>query len=81
MKMYIRYRQLAYCTTADLFDQQLQVSKRILLKCLYKFGRCVIEINGPEYLRNHTKNDVERFYHTYEAQHGCLGMLFFFFLT
>ncbi|XP_071689347.1 uncharacterized protein [Rutidosis leptorrhynchoides] len=53
-------RQLAYGTTADMFDEYLQMAE---------------ELYVDEYLRKPTSSDIARLYSAQEEKHGFKGML------
>nr|GEW86991.1 hypothetical protein [Tanacetum cinerariifolium] len=67
--------QLAYDVNTSFLDEYMQISERSSRKALDHFCQAVMEIYGPEYLRNHTVTDVEKLYRHYEEKHGFMGML------
>ncbi|KAL6847238.1 hypothetical protein ACP4OV_023091 [Aristida adscensionis] len=67
-------RMLAYGTPADALDEYLKIGKSTVLECLDKFARGVIEVFGGEYLRRHTREDLERILEVNESR-GFPGML------
>ncbi|XP_042006035.1 uncharacterized protein LOC121754797 [Salvia splendens] len=67
-------RQLAYGTTADMFDEYLHVSEQTGRECLARFCRAVIEEFKDTYLRKPTTDDVRMLVHIHEQAHGFPGM-------
>nr|GEW86990.1 hypothetical protein [Tanacetum cinerariifolium] len=67
--------QLSYDVNASFLDEYMQISERSSRKALDHICQAVIEIYGPEYLRNHTVTYVEKLYWRYEEKHGFSGML------
>nr|XP_043611956.1 uncharacterized protein LOC122583637 [Erigeron canadensis] len=59
-------RQLAYGSTVDSFDENFEMSARVLRESLAKFCKGVIDIYGPTFLRRPTSSDIQRLYDVYE---------------
>ncbi|XP_047965394.1 uncharacterized protein LOC125209857 [Salvia hispanica] len=68
-------RQLAYGTTADMFDRYLHVSEQTGRDCLARFCRAVVEAFKNTYLRKPTTDDVCKLVNMHEQTHGFPGML------
>ncbi|XP_071688126.1 protein ALP1-like [Rutidosis leptorrhynchoides] len=68
-------RQLAYGTTADMFDEYLQMAEGTSILCLNSFCKCVLELYVDEYLRKPTSSDIAHLYSAHEEKHGFKGML------
>nr|GEU31147.1 hypothetical protein [Tanacetum cinerariifolium] len=58
MKCTTVIRQFAYGSTADAFDEYLQMSEHTARDALFFFNMCIIELYMPKYLRNLTSEDV-----------------------
>ena len=56
-KCTVAIRQLAYGTTADMFDEYLQVGEANGRECLKTFCKLVVEAFGDTYLRRPTIDD------------------------
>ena len=67
-------RMLAYGILGDLVDGYVHMSEITCLMLMYKFCQVVIEVFGPEYLRQPTTADTERLLAT-NAARGFPGML------
>ena len=67
-------RMLAYGIPGDLVDEYVRMSETTCLMSMYKFCQAVIEVFGPEYLRQPTAVDTERLLAT-NAARGFPGML------
>ncbi|KAM3240034.1 hypothetical protein ACQJBY_053612 [Aegilops geniculata] len=67
-------RMLAYGIPGDLVDEYVRMSETTCLMSMYKFCQAVIEVFGPEYLRQPTATDTERLLAT-NAARGFPGML------
>ncbi|XP_073358221.1 uncharacterized protein [Aegilops tauschii subsp. strangulata] len=67
-------RMLAYGIPGDLVDEYVRMSETTCLMSMYKFCQTVIEVFGPEYLRQPTAADTERLLAT-NAARGFPGML------
>ncbi|KAM3292677.1 hypothetical protein ACQJBY_036405 [Aegilops geniculata] len=67
-------RMLAYGIPGDLIDEYVRMSETTCLMSMYKFCQAVIEVFGPEYLRQLTAADTERLLAT-NAARGFPGML------
>ncbi|KAI5019576.1 hypothetical protein ZWY2020_044464 [Hordeum vulgare] len=65
---------LAYGIPGDLVDEYVCMSETTCLMSMYKFCQAVIEVFGPEYLRQPTVADTERLLAT-NAARGFPGML------
>ena len=65
---------LAYGIPGDLVDEYVRMSGTTCLMSMYKFCQAVIEVFGPEYLRQPTAADTERLLAT-NAARGFPGML------
>ncbi|XP_071739195.1 uncharacterized protein [Rutidosis leptorrhynchoides] len=68
-------RQLAYGTSADIFDEYIKMAEKTGYVCLNNFCKCIIDLYGREYLRKPTATDVARLYSAHEEKHGFKGML------
>ncbi|XP_073355232.1 uncharacterized protein [Aegilops tauschii subsp. strangulata] len=67
-------RMLAYGIPGNLVDEYVRMSETTCLMSMYKFCQAVIEVFGPEYLRQPTAADTERLLVT-NAARGFSGML------
>ena len=67
-------RMLAYGIPGDLVEEYVRMSETTCLMSMYKFCQAVIEVFGPEYLRQPTAADIERLVVT-NAARGFPGML------
>ncbi|XP_047961986.1 uncharacterized protein LOC125206808 [Salvia hispanica] len=74
-KCTVAIRQLAYDTTADMFDEYLHVGDTTGRECLKKFCKLVVEAFGDTYLRRPTANDCQSLMRMHETVHGFPGML------
>ena len=71
-------RMLAYGTTADSWDECLQMSKSTCGDAMVRFATVVVEVFVPQYLREPTIADTERLLTSSEAHEGgqvCLDLL------
>ncbi|KAI4979088.1 hypothetical protein ZWY2020_015841 [Hordeum vulgare] len=59
---------LAYGIAGDLVDEYVRMSETTCLMSMYKFYEAVIEVFGPEYLRQPTAADTERLLATNTAR-------------
>nr|GEU52923.1 hypothetical protein [Tanacetum cinerariifolium] len=73
MKCTAAIRQFAYGSTADAFDEYLQMSEHTARDALFFFNMCIIELYMPKYLRKPTSEDVIQQKHN--NVHGFSGML------
>ncbi|XP_073362617.1 uncharacterized protein [Aegilops tauschii subsp. strangulata] len=67
-------RMLAYGIPDDLVDEYVRMSETTCLMSMYKFCQAVIEVFGPEYLRQPTAAATQRLLAT-NAARGFSGML------
>jgi hypothetical protein len=67
-------RMLAYGVAGDLVDEYLRMSETICLESMYKFCAAVVQVFGPEYLREPTVADTQRLLSINESR-GWPGML------
>ncbi|XP_071700097.1 uncharacterized protein [Rutidosis leptorrhynchoides] len=74
-KMTSALRQLAYGTTADMFDEYLKMSEQTSILCLDNFCKCIITLYKERYMRSPNTYDVQRLYSKHEEKHGFKGML------
>ncbi|KAG2998480.1 hypothetical protein PC128_g25901 [Phytophthora cactorum] len=74
LKVSATLRQLAYASTADAFDENLEMSETAALKCLKRFCKSVIKCFGAEYLRAPTPNELQTILE-HNAQRGFVGMI------
>ncbi|XP_047961460.1 uncharacterized protein LOC125206218 [Salvia hispanica] len=74
-KCTVAIRQMAYGTTADMFDEYLNVGDTIGRECLKKFCKLVVEAFGDTYLRRLTADDCQSLMRMHETMHGFPGML------
>ncbi|XP_020154698.1 uncharacterized protein [Aegilops tauschii subsp. strangulata] len=70
-------RMLAYGTTADSWDEYLRMSERTCGDAMVKFATAVVEVFGPQYMREPTVADIERLLAITEARGwpGLFGSL------
>ncbi|KAM3364359.1 hypothetical protein ACQJBY_014602 [Aegilops geniculata] len=61
-------RMLAYGIPGDLVDEYVRMSETTCLMSMYKFCQAVIEVFGPEYLRQPIAADTERLLATNAAR-------------
>ena len=71
----VAIRQLAYGTTADMFDEYLHVGETTGRSCLKNFGKGVVEAFGDTYLRRPTADDCQSLMRMHETVHSFPGML------
>ncbi|XP_047972832.1 uncharacterized protein LOC125215455 [Salvia hispanica] len=74
-KCTVAIRQLAYGTTADMFNEYLHVGDTTGRECLKKFCKLVVEAFGDTYLRRLTADDCQSLMRMHETVHDFLGML------
>ncbi|XP_066166005.1 protein ALP1-like [Oryza sativa Japonica Group] len=67
-------RMLAYGTSADILDENLQIAETTVIESLVNFCKGIIDCFGPKYLRRPTAEDIQRLLHVGEAR-GFPGML------
>ncbi|XP_045087375.2 uncharacterized protein [Aegilops tauschii subsp. strangulata] len=67
-------RMLAYGIPGDLVDEYVRMSESTCLLSLYSFCAAVVEVFGPEYLREPNAADTERLL-VINAERGFTGML------
>nr|GEW43684.1 hypothetical protein [Tanacetum cinerariifolium] len=70
MKCTAAIRQFAYGSTADAFDEYLQMSEHTAQDTLFFFNMCIIELYMPKYLRNPTSEDVVNIQQKHNNVHG-----------
>nr|GEX67644.1 hypothetical protein [Tanacetum cinerariifolium] len=75
MKCTAAIRQFAYGSTADTFDEYLQMSKHTARDALFFFNMCIIELYMPKYLRKPTSEDVVNIQQKHNNVHGFSRML------
>nr|GEW65236.1 protein ALP1-like [Tanacetum cinerariifolium] len=75
MKCTTAIRQFAYGSTADAFDEYLQMSEYTARDALFFFDMCIIELYMPKYLRKPTSKDVVNIQQKHNNVHGFSGML------
>nr|GFA81122.1 hypothetical protein [Tanacetum cinerariifolium] len=68
-------RQFAYGSTADAFDEYLQMSEHTARDALFFFNMCILELYMPKYLRKPTSEDVVNIQQKHNNVHGFPGML------
>nr|GEW43683.1 hypothetical protein [Tanacetum cinerariifolium] len=68
-------RQFAYDSTANAFDEYLQMSEHTAQDALFFFNMCIIELYMPKYLRNPTSEDVVNIQQKHNNVHGFPRML------
>nr|GEV12551.1 hypothetical protein [Tanacetum cinerariifolium] len=67
-------RQFACGSTADAFDEYLQMSEHTARDALFFFNMCIIELYMPKYLRKPTSEDVVNIQQKHNNVHGFLRM-------
>jgi hypothetical protein len=67
-------RMLAYGIAGDLVDEYVRMSESTCLEAMYKFCRAVVQVFGPEYLREPNATDMTRLLAINEAR-GFPGMI------
>nr|GEW60795.1 protein ALP1-like [Tanacetum cinerariifolium] len=75
MKCRAAIRQFAYGSTADIFDECLQMSEHTARDDLFFFNMCIIELYMPKCLRKPTSEDVVNIQQKHNNVHGFLRML------
>nr|GEY87409.1 protein ALP1-like [Tanacetum cinerariifolium] len=75
MKCTTAIRQFAYGSTADAFDEYLQMSEHTARDALFFFNMCIIELYMPKYLREPTFEDVVNIQQKHNNVHGFSKML------
>ncbi|XP_071728191.1 uncharacterized protein [Rutidosis leptorrhynchoides] len=68
-------RQLAYATSANLFDEYLHMSEQTAYDCLNNYCKCVFHLYATKYLRKPTAQDVQRLTTKHSQIHRFPGML------
>ncbi|XP_073362973.1 uncharacterized protein [Aegilops tauschii subsp. strangulata] len=70
-------RMLAYGTATDSWDDYLRMSESTCGDAMVRFATAVVEVFGPQYLREPTVADTERLLATQkqEGGHVCLDLL------
>ena len=66
-------RMLAYGIAGDLVDEYVRMSESTCLEAMYKFCKAVVQVFGPEYLREPNAADMTRLLAINEAR-GFTGM-------
>ncbi|EMS51162.1 Small RNA degrading nuclease 5 [Triticum urartu] len=66
---------LAYGTTADKWDEYVRLSKSTCRDATVRFSTTVVEVFGPQYLREPTEADTERLLATPEGKLVLASML------
>lgn len=74
MKIIAAMRVLSYGCSADSLDENLEISETVILKCVKRFCKAVIEVFGEEYLRAPTEEDIETLLEE-NAARGFPGMV------
>nr|GEZ60087.1 hypothetical protein [Tanacetum cinerariifolium] len=67
--------QFAYGSTADAFDEYLQMREHTTRDALFFLNMCIIELYMPKYLRKPTSEDVVNIQQKHNNVHGFPGML------
>ncbi|XP_047942593.1 uncharacterized protein LOC125189351 [Salvia hispanica] len=67
--------QLAYGTTADMFDEYLHVGETTGRECLKTFCKLIVEVFGGTYLRCPTADVCQSLMRMHETVHGFPRML------
>nr|GEV86448.1 hypothetical protein [Tanacetum cinerariifolium] len=75
MKCTVAICQFAYGSTADAFDEYLQMSEHTARDALFFFNMCIIELYMPKYLRKPTSEDVVNIQQKHNNVHCFSGML------
>nr|GEY85837.1 hypothetical protein [Tanacetum cinerariifolium] len=75
MKCTAAIRQFAYGSTADAFDEYLQMSEHTARDDLFFFNMCIMELYMPKYLRKPTSEDVVNIQQNHNNVHGFSGRL------
>nr|GFD33846.1 hypothetical protein [Tanacetum cinerariifolium] len=70
MKCTAVIRQFTYGSTADAFDEYLQMSEHTARDALFFFNMCIIELYMPKYLRKPTSEDVVNIQQKHNNVHG-----------
>ncbi|XP_020151597.1 uncharacterized protein [Aegilops tauschii subsp. strangulata] len=73
-KCTVAIRMLAYGIPGDLVDEYVRMSESTCLLSLYSFCMAVVEVFGPEYLREPNSTDTERLL-AINVERGFPGML------
>ncbi|XP_042029927.1 uncharacterized protein LOC121776831 [Salvia splendens] len=73
-KFTVELRQLAYCTTTDMFDEYLHIGIQ-LGGSVAKFCECVVEAFDTTYLCKSNATDWQFLMDMHERKHVFLGML------
>nr|GEY09723.1 hypothetical protein [Tanacetum cinerariifolium] len=72
MKCTAVIRQFAYGSTADAFDEYLQMSEHTARNALFFFNMCIKELYMPKYLRKPTSEDVQDQYDRGDKKHPTI---------
>nr|GEV29564.1 hypothetical protein [Tanacetum cinerariifolium] len=75
MKCTAVIRQFAYGSTANAFDEYLQMSEHTARDALFFFNMCIIKLYMPKYLRKPTSEDIVNIQQKPNNVHGFLGIL------
>ncbi|XP_020165613.1 uncharacterized protein [Aegilops tauschii subsp. strangulata] len=67
-------QMLAYGTDADSWDEYLQMPESTCEDAMLRFATVVVEVFGPQYLREPTVEDTERLLEISKTR-GCLDLL------
>ena len=67
-------RMLVYGVAGDLVDEYLRMSESTWLDSMYRFCEAVVQVFGPEYLREPNVEDIARLL-TMNSSRGFPGML------
>ena len=73
-KCTVALRMLALGTVADAVGEVIRMGESTCLKTIVKFVRAIVEVFGPEYLKEPNMRDTEKLLATGEAR-GFPGML------
>nr|GEV36389.1 hypothetical protein [Tanacetum cinerariifolium] len=68
-------RQFAYGSTADAFDEYLQMSEHTARDALFFFNMCIIELYMPKYLRKPKSEDVHNNVHGFSKMLGSIDCM------
>ena len=74
MKITAALRMLTYGCPGDSLDKTLEISETVVHCCTKRFARAINEINGEEFLRRPTDQDIERLLFE-NSRRGFPGML------
>ncbi|XP_071727192.1 uncharacterized protein [Rutidosis leptorrhynchoides] len=62
-------------TTSYALDEYLQMSERVVRESLQNFTKCIIDLYANDYMREPTREDMERLYEVHGEKHDFPGML------